>query len=142
MNVWKKSVLGAGIAGAILAGAGAVPAQAAEVDSATGQMVGKGVAVTGTYTVDCDFVGQRLAASINVVQNFKGGRINDNSTQQESVCETDGLVTREYTIFATENAYKPGAAAVRVGVFYSDESGNYTGIEDIEAFAIKLRPSK
>lgn len=142
MEVWKKSVLGAATAAALLVGAGAVPAQAAEVISASnGQIIGRGTAVSGTYTVDCDFAGQRIAASINVIQS-KGGRINSNGIQEEFTCDTDGQVTREYLVFANERAYNPGPATVRVGVFYSDESGGYTGVEDIGAFAIQLRASR
>lgn len=130
------------MAGALVVGAGAVPAQAAEVISASnGQIIGRGTAVSGTYTVDCDFAGQKIGASINVIQN-KGGRINSNGVQEEFICDTDGQVTREYLVFANETGYVPGPATVRVGVFFTDESGNYTGVEDIEAFAIQLRNSR
>lgn len=142
METWKKSVLGAATAGALLMGVGAVPAQAAHpVSASNGQITGRGTAVSGTYTVDCDFAGQRIAASINVIQN-RGGRINSNGTQQEFICETDGQVTREYLVFAHETAYVPGQATIRVGVFFSDESGNYTGIEEIRAFAVHLRNTR
>lgn len=142
MEAWKKSVLGAATAGVLLVGVGAVPAQAAEVISTSGgQIVGKGTAVTGTYTVDCDFAGQRISASINVIQNTKGGRINDNSMQEEFTCTSDGQVTRDYLIFATEKGYVAGPATVRVGAFYTDESDFYVA-EDIAVFAIKLRNSR
>ncbi|MFJ5696630.1 hypothetical protein [Arthrobacter sp. NPDC093139] len=143
MEAWKKSVLGVVTAGALLMGVGAVPAQAAEVISASnGQIIGRGTAVTGTYTVDCDFEGQRISASINVIQNTRGGRINDNSMQEEFTCPSDGQVTREYLVFARDTGYVPGPATVRVGAFYTDESGFYTGAEDVEAFAIQLRNSR
>lgn len=142
MEAWKKSVLGAAMVGALSVGVGAVPAQAAEVVSASnGQIIGRGTAVTGTYTVDCDFGGQVISASINVIQN-KGGRINDNRTQDEFTCKSDGQVTREYTVFARERAYSPGSATLRVGAFYTDESGFFTGAEDVGVFVIQLRNSR
>lgn len=144
MEAWKKSVLGAATAGAILMGAGAVPAQAAEVISASdGKIIGRGTAVTGTYTVDCDYAGQGISANINVIQNTKSGRINSNGVSDQFVCATDGQVTREYTVFASQTGYVPGPATVRVGAFYTDEElGYYTGAEDVGVFAIQLRASR
>lgn len=143
MDAWKKSVLGAATAGGILIGA-AVAAEAAEVVSASnGQIVGRGTAVTGTYTVDCDYAGQGISANINVIQNTRTGRIVSNGVSDQFVCATDGQVTREYTVFASQTGYVPGPATVRVGAFYTDEElGYYTGAEDVGVFTVRLLPSK
>lgn len=143
MKTWKKAVLGTAVAGTLLVGVSAVASQAAEVVSANAQLVDRrGIAVTGTYTVDCDFAGQRISASINVIQNTKGGRFNDNYVQEEFTCTSDGPVTRDYTVVSSGTGYVPGPAAVRVGAFYTNEDGFYTGAEDIEAFAVKLRTAR
>lgn len=143
METWKKSVLGVATAGALLFGVGAVPAQAAEVISAgNGKIIGKGTAVSGTYVLDCDFVGQNIAANINVIQNTNRGRINDNAVSDQFTCDTDGQVTREYLVFAHEIGYTAGPATIRVGAFYSNESGFFTGVEDIGAFAVQLRNTR
>lgn len=142
MKSLEKSVLGTVMAGTLLLGGGTLPAQAAEaVGASGGDIVGNGTAVRGTYTVDCDFAGQRIAASINVIQG-KGQTINSNGIQYETTCTSDGRETYDFLVFAEDRKYTPGPATIRVGVFYSDESGNYTGVEDIEAFPVKLKNSR
>lgn len=47
MEAWTKSVLGAARAGALLIGAGALPAQAVEdISMSNGEIIGRGTAVT------------------------------------------------------------------------------------------------
>lgn len=144
MKTWKKSVLGGAMAGALLMGGGAVPAQAAEVVSASNGALGsRGITVTGTYTVDCDFAGQVISANLNLYQNTKGGSINESQVSDEFTCKSDGQVTRNYTFIASVKGYVPGPATIRVGAFYTDEeTGGYTGVEDIEVFDIRLRNSR
>lgn len=81
--------------------------------------------------------------NVRIIQNTRRGRINSNGVSDQFVCTTDGQVTRQYTVYASELGYVPGPATVRVGAFYTDEAlGYYTGAEDVVAFAIQLRASR
>lgn len=133
MKAWKKSVLGTAMAGALLVGGSALPAQAAV---SGGTIIGGGTAVQGTYTVTCDYKGQEIITLIKLSQ--RQGRTVNSTDQQESsfFCPYAGEFERTYTVFGSA-PYRPGTATLRLGVNYFNLEGQFEG-EKVSVHEIRL----
>lgn len=74
MKHWKKSVLGAAMASALIAGGASVPAFAATVkDISDAKILGKGASVQGTYTVVCESAGEFGQVYLELTRRTGGG---------------------------------------------------------------------
>lgn len=93
----------------------AAPSQAAAsvTDISDGVVSGKGTVVTGTYTVTCDYYGERVYAYLDLRQRGSGKAITSSSFSDSFECEGNGVpVTRTYRFAGGSTAYKSGVATV------------------------------
>lgn len=98
----------------------AAPAQAAAsvTSVSNGTLVAKGVAVTGTYTVECQFFGENISVHMDLRQRAGGKTVTSSSFSDSFECEGNGVpVTRTYTFGSSSTAFKSGAATVTGRIF-------------------------
>lgn len=93
----------------------AAPAQAAaSVTSVSdGTIVGKGTAVQGTYTVECQFFEERISVNMELRQRAGGKTVTSSTFNDSFLCEGNGVpVTRTYTFANSGTTFKSGVATV------------------------------
>jgi hypothetical protein len=114
----KTKAIFASLFGLILAFstlATATPAQAAaSVTSVSdGAITGKGTAVQGTYTVECQFFEERIFVNLELRQRSGGKTVATSTFSDSFLCEGNGIpVTRTYTFANSASAFKSGVATV------------------------------
>lgn len=100
----------------------AAPAQAeATLTSISdGKIVAKGVAVTGTYTLQCEFFGEFVGINVELRQRVGGKTVASSGFSDSFECEGNGVpVTRTYTFNSSSTPFKSGVATVTGSVFSS-----------------------
>lgn len=93
----------------------ATPAQAAaSVTSVSdGTIVGKGTAVQGTYTVECQFFEERISVNMELRQRAGGKTVTSSTFNDSFLCAGNGVpVTRTYTFSNSGTTFKSGVATV------------------------------
>lgn len=100
----------------------ATPAQAAAsvVSISDGQLAGKGTAVSGTYTVTCQFFDESVSINLELRQRAGGKTITTASFNDSFRCAGDGVpVTRQYVFANSSLTFKQGTATVAGNIYSS-----------------------